>query len=40
MEAEATSLSLKLAAEPQNVRQARDEAARYAERLGLNAGAV
>ena len=36
MEAEATSLSLKLAAEPQNVRQARDEAASYAEALGLS----
>jgi serine/threonine-protein kinase RsbW len=36
MEAEATSLSLKLAAEPQNVRQARDEAASYAEGLGLS----
>jgi serine/threonine-protein kinase RsbW len=35
MEAEATSLSLKLAAEPQNVRHARDEAASYAEGLGL-----
>jgi serine/threonine-protein kinase RsbW len=35
MEAEAASLSLKLAAEPQNVRQARDQAASYAERLGL-----
>ncbi|HWC47449.1 MAG TPA: ATP-binding protein [Solirubrobacterales bacterium] len=35
MEAEAASLSLKLAAEPQNVRQARDEAASYAEGLGL-----
>jgi len=35
MEAETTSLSLKLAAEPQNVRQARDEAATYAEGLGL-----
>lgn len=36
MGAEATSLSLKMAAEPQNVRQARDEAASYAERLGLD----
>jgi serine/threonine-protein kinase RsbW len=36
MEAEAASLSLKLAAEPQNVRQARDEAASYAEGLGLD----
>jgi anti-sigma regulatory factor (Ser/Thr protein kinase) len=40
MGAEATSLSLKLAAEPQNVRQARDEAARCAERLGLLAPGV
>jgi anti-sigma regulatory factor (Ser/Thr protein kinase) len=36
MQAEATSLFLKLAAEPQNVRQARDEAASYAEGLGLS----
>lgn len=36
MEAEATSLSLKLAAEPQNVRQARDEAASCAEALGMS----
>jgi serine/threonine-protein kinase RsbW len=36
MKAEETSLSLKLAAEPQNVREARDEAASYAERLGLS----
>lgn len=40
MEAEATSLSLKLAAEPQNVRQARDEAASYAEALGLTSPGV
>jgi anti-sigma regulatory factor (Ser/Thr protein kinase) len=40
MGAEATSLSLNLAAEPQNVRQARDEAARYAEGLGLSAAGV
>jgi serine/threonine-protein kinase RsbW len=40
MEAEATSLSLKLAAEPQNVRQARDEAASYAEALGLSSPGV
>jgi anti-sigma regulatory factor (Ser/Thr protein kinase) len=40
MEAEAASLSLKLAAEPQNVRQARDEAASYAEALGLAAPGV
>ncbi|HEX5593900.1 MAG TPA: ATP-binding protein [Solirubrobacterales bacterium] len=40
MEAERTSLSLKLAAEPQNVRQARDEAASYAESLGLSAAGV
>lgn len=39
MQAEAT-LSLKLAAEPQNVRQARDEAALYAEGLGLSAPGV
>jgi anti-sigma regulatory factor (Ser/Thr protein kinase) len=35
MEAQAASLSLKLDAEPQNVRQARDEAASYAEGFGL-----
>jgi serine/threonine-protein kinase RsbW len=40
MEAEATSLFLKLAAEPQNVRRARDEAASYAERLGLNSPGI
>lgn len=40
MEAEATSLSLKLAAEPQNVRQARDEAASYAEGLGLTSPGI
>jgi serine/threonine-protein kinase RsbW len=40
MEAKATSLSLKLAAEPQNVRQARDEAASYAEGLGLSSPGV
>jgi serine/threonine-protein kinase RsbW len=40
MEAEATSLSLELAAEPQNVRQARDDAARYAEGLGLDSAGV
>jgi serine/threonine-protein kinase RsbW len=40
MKAEETSLSLKLAAEPQNVRAARDEAASYAERLGLSASGV
>jgi len=40
MEAEASSLSLKLAAEPQNVRQARDEAATYAEGLGLTSPGV
>ena len=39
MQAEAT-LSLKLVAEPQNVRQARDEAALYAEGLGLSAPGV
>jgi serine/threonine-protein kinase RsbW len=37
MEAKATSLSLKLAAEPQNVRQARDQAASCAEALGMSA---
>lgn len=36
MGAQATSLSLKMAAEPQNVRQARDEAASYARGLGLD----
>jgi serine/threonine-protein kinase RsbW len=36
MQAEATSLSLTLAAEPQNVRQARDEAAVCAEAFGLS----
>ena len=40
MGAQATSLSLKMAAEPQNVRQARDEAASYAEGLGLDAAGV
>jgi anti-sigma regulatory factor (Ser/Thr protein kinase) len=40
MEAEATSLSLKLAAEPENVRQARDEAATYAEAQGLDSTGV
>jgi anti-sigma regulatory factor (Ser/Thr protein kinase) len=40
MEAQATSLSLRLAAEPQNVRQARDEAASYAEALGLSTPGV
>lgn len=40
MEAEAASLSLKLVADPQNVRQARDEAASYAEGLGLSAPGV
>jgi serine/threonine-protein kinase RsbW len=41
MEAEAMSpLSLKLVAEPQNVRQARDEAASYAEALGLSSSGV
>lgn len=39
MQAEAT-LSLKLVAEPQNVRHARDEAALYAEGLGLSARGV
>ena len=38
--AEATSLSLKLAAEPENVRQARDEAASCAEALGMSAPGV
>jgi serine/threonine-protein kinase RsbW len=40
MEAEATSLSLKLAAEPENLRQARDEAASYAEGQGLDSAGV
>jgi serine/threonine-protein kinase RsbW len=41
MEAEVTSsLSLKLAAEPQNVRRARDEAASCAEALGLSPSGV
>lgn len=40
MVAQAAPLSLKLAAEPQNVRQARDEAASYAEGLGLSAAGV
>jgi serine/threonine-protein kinase RsbW len=40
MEPEANSLSLRLAAEPQNVRQARDEAACYAEGLGLGPAGV
>jgi len=40
MQAEATSLFLKLAAEPQNVRRARDEAANYAEGLGLDSPGV
>jgi len=40
MEAEATSLSLRLAAEPQNVRRARDEAAGYAEDLGMSAAGI
>jgi anti-sigma regulatory factor (Ser/Thr protein kinase) len=36
MEAVATSLFIKLTAEPQNVRQARDEAASCAEALGMS----
>lgn len=40
MKAEETSLSLRLAADPQNVRAARDEAASCAERLGLSATGV
>jgi anti-sigma regulatory factor (Ser/Thr protein kinase) len=40
MKAEETLLSLKLAAEPGNVREARDEAASCAERLGLSASGV
>jgi serine/threonine-protein kinase RsbW len=40
MEAQETSLSLRLAAEPQNVRRARDEAASYAEGLGLSSPGV
>jgi anti-sigma regulatory factor (Ser/Thr protein kinase) len=35
-----SSLSLKLAAEPQNVRRARDEAASCAEALGLSSSGV
>jgi anti-sigma regulatory factor (Ser/Thr protein kinase) len=37
---EATSLSLKMAAEPENVRHARDEVARRAEALGLSPAGV
>jgi anti-sigma regulatory factor (Ser/Thr protein kinase) len=40
MHDEVTSLSLKLAAEPHNVRRARDEVARRAEGLGLSAAGV
>jgi serine/threonine-protein kinase RsbW len=40
MEAAATSLSLRLTAEPKNVRRARDEVARRAETLGLSAAGV
>jgi len=40
MNGKATSLSLKMAAEPQNVRRIRDEVARRAEALGLRDGAV
>jgi serine/threonine-protein kinase RsbW len=40
MQAEPTSLFLKLAAEPQNVRRVRDEVANYAEGLGLNSPGV
>lgn len=40
MGVQATSLFLKMAAEPQNVRQARDEAASYARGLGLDPGGV
>lgn len=40
MAAEAASLFLELEAEPQNVRQARDEAASYAEGLGLSSAGV
>lgn len=40
MVAEEASLSLKLAAEPQNVRQAREEAARCAEALGMSSSGV
>jgi len=40
MESQAAPLNLKLAAEPQNVRQARDQAATYAEGLGLSSPGV
>jgi len=40
MGAQAASLSLELAAEPQNVRRARDEVASYAEGLGLDSAGV
>jgi anti-sigma regulatory factor (Ser/Thr protein kinase) len=40
MVAQAASLTLKLAAEPQNVRRARDEAANYAEGVGLGSPGV
>jgi anti-sigma regulatory factor (Ser/Thr protein kinase) len=40
MKTEATSHSLRLAAEPQNVRQARDEVATYAEGQGLASSGV
>jgi len=40
MHDEATPLSLRLTAEPQNVRRARDEVARHAEDLGLSAAGV
>lgn len=40
MVAGAAPLSLKLAAEPQNVRRARDEVAAYAEGLGLSTPGV
>jgi serine/threonine-protein kinase RsbW len=40
VKAEATALSLKLAAEPGNVRRVRDEVARRAETLGLAAAGV
>lgn len=40
MGTEATSLSLKMAAEPENVRRVRDEVARRAEALGLSPAGV
>ena len=40
MDAEATSFSLKLSAEPDNVRRAREEVAKRAEELGLSPAGV